>query len=93
MLSLERKELYQVKEGQTLEEIARAFCVSARLLVKENRLTKPPLAGTVLMIPSERGNLYTAREGDTKAVLCGSDENFVKKNGTHCLYLGMRVVL
>ena len=93
MLSLERKELYQVKERQTLEEIAKAFCVSPRLLAKTNNLLKQPRAGMVLIIPSESGNLYTAKEGDTKALLCGSEENFIKKNGTDCLYLGMRVVL
>ncbi len=93
MLLLERKTWYQVKKGQTLQEIADTFCVSARLLVKVNGLKEQPRAGAVLYIPKERGNVYTVKEGDTKALLCGSEENFERKNGTGILYLGMKVIL
>ena len=82
---------YQVKEGQTLAQIAQYFRVSPRLLAKENRLTAQPFAGQILAIPTERGNAYTVREGDTKALLCGSAENFEKRNGTQVFYLGMPV--
>ena len=68
MLRLDRKELYQVKSGQKLKEIAEAFCVSARLLVKENGLTEEPRAGRILRIPQEVGNAYTAKEGDIVGV-------------------------
>ena len=93
MLRLERKSLYQVKAGQTLVEIAETFCVSARVLAQVNGLKEEPKAGDVLYIPMENGNLYTVREGDSKSLLCGSEEKFVQKNGTSNLYLGMRVVL
>lgn len=93
MLRLERKGLYQVKEGQTLQQIADVFCVSARSLAKINGLVKEPRAGDLLYIPKEIGNVYTAKEGDTKTLLCGNEENFVKKNGTDILYLGMKVIL
>ena len=82
---------YRVKKGQTLEEIAEYFSVSERLLVKENGLTEAPFAGQILTIPTERGNAYTVQEGDTKALLCGSEENFYRKNGTDVFYIGMRV--
>ncbi len=92
MLKLESREWYLVKNGQTLADIARAFCVSARILAKENGLREEPRAGRVLHIPRERGNPYTVGQGDSRALLCGSVENFVKKNGEH-LYLGMRAIL
>ncbi|MBO5240310.1 MAG: LysM peptidoglycan-binding domain-containing protein [Clostridia bacterium] len=93
MLRLEQKRFYQVRAGQTLKEIASAFCVSEFLLAKCNRLKEPPFAGQILVIPSERGNAYTVKAGDTKVLLCGSEENFERKNGTDILYLGMRVIL
>ena len=71
--------------------IAQYFSVSEYLLAKENGLTQAPFAGQILRIPSERGNAYTVREGDTKALLCGSEENYVRKNGTDIFYIGMRV--
>ena len=74
-----------------MTEIADCFSVSEYLLAKENGLTQAPFAGQILRIPSERGNAYTVREGDTKALLCGSEENYVRKNGTDIFYIGMRV--
>lgn len=91
MLKLENVQFYQVKSGQGIEEIALAFSVSPWLLAKENRLTREPFAGQILKIPQEKGNLYIVREGDTKVLLCGSAENYAKKNGTDAFYLGMRV--
>ena len=84
---------YKVKEGQTLRAIAEAFCVSEFLLVKINGLQAQPLAGQVLEIPASRGNAYTVKQGDTKTLLCGGEEQFAYKNGTDILYLGMRVIL
>ena len=74
-----------------MEEIADYFSVSERLLAQKNGLTKAPFAGQILTIPTERGNAYTVQEGDTKALLCGSEENFYRKNGTDAFYIGMRV--
>ena len=93
MLRLKQRKFYRVQEGQTLREISEAFCVSEFLLAKCNQLKSPPYAGQILLIPDERGNVYTVKQGDTKALLCGSDENFERKNGTDILYLGMRVIL
>jgi LysM repeat protein len=93
MLTLEYREWYQVKEGQTVAEIARVYGVSARLLAQENGLKEEPRKGRLLKIPKMRGNAYTAREGDTKTLLCGSEENFKQRNGTMHVYPGMRVIL
>lgn len=76
-----------------MREIAEAFCVSERALVLANGLKGEPFCGQVLEIPASRGNAYTVKQGDTKTLLCGSDENFLRKNGTERLYLGMRVIL
>ena len=74
-----------------MEEIAAYFCVSPYLLAKLNSLTQPPPMGTILEIPSERGNEYVVRQGDSKTLLCGSAENFARRNGTDAFYIGMRV--
>lgn len=93
MLRLEINRFYQVKEGQTLEKIAKTFGVSSWLLAQCNALTEEPYAGQILTLPDERGNAYTAQAGESKALLCGSEENFIKKNGTDVVYPGMRVIL
>ena len=93
MLRFEQRKFYRVQAGQTLKEIACFFCVSEFLLAKCNHLKEPPKKGQILLIPEERGNAYIAGQGDSKALLCGSEENFEKKNGTDILYLGMRVIL
>ena len=94
MLKLEIPEYYQVQQGQTLQEIAYTFCLSERVLARENGLTKEVQKGQILFIPkSQIGNRYTVKEGDTKSLLCGSEENFFRRNGTDCFYIGMKVIL
>lgn len=74
-----------------MESIAAFFCVSPRLLAQENGLQCEPHAGQILRIPSVKGNAYTVREGDTKALLCGSERRFESLNGTGAFYVGMSV--
>lgn len=93
MLKTLQRQYYQVKEGQTIEEIAEYFSVSPRVLARENGLKAQPCAGKILSVPTECGNAYTVKEGDTPTLLCGSEENFVKKNGAGIFYLGMRAIL
>lgn len=93
MLKVLWQKYYKVKAGQTLRDVAEAFCVSERALALSNGLKGEPFCGQVLEIPDLRGNAYTVKRGDTKALLCGSAENFLRKNGTERLYLGMRVIL
>ena len=93
MLKMEIKRYYRVKRGQSLREIAEAFCVSCRLLAKENGLTEEAKAGQILRIPAERGNAFIVQAGQNRSLLCGSEENFRKRNGTDTLYIGMRVIL
>ena len=90
MLKTKKQKFYIVKEGQSLQEIAEYFSVAERLLAKVNGLTSPPTVGMILRIPQERGNGYVVCEGDTQELLCGSKENFVKKNGSDIFYIGMR---
>lgn len=94
MIKIEIPKYYQVREGQTLREIARAFGVSERVLAKTNGLTEEPFVGQVLTVPKEAvGNAYTACEGQTRALLCGDDERFMRLNGRTACYPGMRVLL
>ena len=91
MLKTENRKYYKVKAGQTLREISEYFSVSERLLVQKNGLVAPPQAGQILVVPDERGNAYIVRAGDDKILLCGSAENYRKKNGTDLFYIGMQV--
>lgn len=93
MLKTEKRDFYQIKKGQSLAEIAAYFSVSEHLLAQENGLSQPPQAGQILRIPTERGNAYVVREGDTKELLCGTAERYREKNGTDTFYIGMRVIL
>ena len=93
MLKFQAYEYYVVKEGQTLQEIARAYHLSCRAIIRENGLQAPPQAGQVLYMPTCFGNFYLAQEGEDKALLCGSERAFEQKNGTPHLYIGMPVVL
>ncbi len=76
-----------------MRQIAAYYSVSPYLLAKVNGLSAPPREGEILEIPKERGNLYVVREGDTKELLCGSEENYARKNGTDIFYIGMRMIL
>ncbi len=91
MLKTETKTYYKVKSGQSLEDIAEYFSLSPYLLASENELKTPPREGQILKIPPRRGNGYIVREGDTKELLCGSEENYERLNGTSAFYIGMRV--
>ena len=93
MLKTKSANFYKVQSGQTLQEIADYFSVSEFLLAKTNGLKSEVSAGMILAIPKECGNAYIVREGDTKSLLCGSEEAFLQKNGTDIFYLGMRVIL
>lgn len=79
-------EFYRVKKGQRVREIACAFGLPPRVLARENGLTEEAEEGQILKIPQERRNLYLVQGGESKTVLCGSAENFEKRNGTTRLY-------
>ena len=93
MLKTEQVKYYRVKEGQGVREIAEYYSVSPYLLARCNGLYEEPSAGVILEIPTQRGNFYTVQAGDTKILLCGSEENSEKRNGTDIFYIGMRVIL
>ncbi len=76
-----------------MSQIAAYFSVSPYLLARENGLTAPPYAGQLLQIPDACGNGYVVREGDTKRLLCGSEENYERLNGTAVFYVGMHVIV
>ncbi len=93
MLKTEKVNYYKVKSGQTLTQIAAYFSVSPYLLAKENDLKEEPTQGQILQIPPYCGNAYVVREGDTKALLCGSEERYERLNGTSLFYVGMHVIV
>ncbi len=92
-LEPELKTYYRLKKGQSLCDVARFYGVPPRVLAAYNRLEEEPPAGRVLQIPAERRNLYTVRGGESKALLCGSKENFEERNQTEHLYIGQIVWL
>ncbi len=84
---------YRVKRGQNVKAIARAFGLTPRLLAAANELSEEAEEGQVLLIPEAEGNLYLVRGGETKTLLCGSKENFEKKNKTDCFYIGQIICI
>ncbi len=93
MLQLSIPKYYQVRRGQTVKTIARTFGVAVGVLISANTLTQEVFAGQILRIPDIRGNAYVAQAGDSKALLCGSEENYIRRNGTDVLYPEMTVIL
>ncbi len=91
MLFIKIPVYYKVKAGQTLRSVAEAFSVPETRVVYDNSLTGEVHEGQLLRLPQEKGNLYTVRAGDTKELLCGSRENYKRKNGTDAFYPGMKI--
>lgn len=92
-LSLCRPKYYRVKKGQTLSAVAKAFGLPPRILAVENALSEELFEGQILFIPACEGNLYTVRGGESKTLLCGSAENFGRKNRTDCFYIGQVILI
>ena len=93
MLKTEQVKYYRVKEGQGVREIAEYFSVSPYLLARCNGLYEEPSAGVILEIPTQRGNFYTVQAGDTKTLLCGSEERYNEINRTTFCYPGLKIFL
>ncbi len=91
-LRLYRPALHQVRRGQTLDAIARAFGTTARCIAYENALREEPAPGTLLRIPAG-GNRYVVAGGESRTLLCGSPAAFYAKNHTNALYPGEEVLL
>lgn len=87
--------LYCVRENDTLRSVSEACKVPASVLIACNRLREFPAAGTLLVLPRERGLMYVVRAGDTLASVCAehgmSREEFVRLNGCTYVYPTQRV--
>ncbi len=92
-LTLEEPKFYRVKQGQSLQMIARVFRIPPRVLAEHNRLTGEPPAGSVLELPAERHDLYLVQGRESKTLLCGSKEAFESRNRTPFLFPGQLVWL
>lgn len=91
-LQLIRPKIHRVCRGQTLSSIARTFGVTPRVLAAANNLICEVEEGQLLTIPPA-GNLYRVRGGESCTLLCGSLENFQKRNVTEHLYPTQEVLL
>ena len=84
--------LYKVKRGQTIKMLASELSTTAYAIVGENHLIEELFEGQLIVLPRQ-GALYTVQAGDTKSLLCGSDEEYARKNRTQIFYPGMRALL
>ena len=91
MLKIQQRQFYQVQAGQTLQEIAEAFCISPFKLAEVNNISEPIKTGRILYIPNEKGDAYIVKAGEDKRLLCGSEERYLSLNGTSVLYPGMKI--
>lgn len=92
-LQLKRKDFYTVKEGQTVREIARELFLPLSLLVSVNHLKSEVKKGQILYVPKNGYTMYRVEGGESKEGLCGSAEEFERKNGTKYLYPTQEVAL
>ena len=83
---------YRVKRGQKLATVARAFGCPPRALAAFNDLSEEIEEGQIIKIPPCR-NLYKVRGGESKSLLCGSEEGFEERNGTKCFYPAQQIFL
>ena len=90
MLKLGIGQLYKVKGGQKLEEVASECATTVFAIVHRNGLKEELYDGQLIFLP-EPANVYVVQAGDTKQLLCGGDAEFFQKNGTDVFYPGMRV--
>ena len=93
MLKIRIPKYYQVKSGQNIKDVSWAFGVAVGALIRENGLTQELYEGQLLCIPDLLGDRYIVQPTDTKTLLCGSAENYEKKNGTQVFYPEMMVIL
>ena len=92
MLQIGNFQFYKVKRGDTVKGISEQLPTTMYALIAENGLKNEPLEGDILRLPAP-ANLYTVQAGDTKTLLCGSEEAYHTRNGTTVFYIGMRVCL
>ena len=92
MLKTWTGKIYKVKRGQTLKGLAKELSTTEYALIACNGLQTEVYEGQILILPESR-NIYTVQVGDTKSLLCGSEEGYQIQNGTTVFYLGMRVLL
>lgn len=83
---------YLVKEGDTLQSIAKGAEVSPTALCKLNGIPmKNGLKiGMILAIPPS-GDRYTVQIGDSVTNLCGSEERFEELNCETSIYPGKEI--
>lgn len=91
MLKISIPRFYKVRKNQTLRAVAEAFSVPETRIAADNNLHGEIEEGQILVLPQDKGNLYVVRAGDTKELLCGSKENYRRKNGTDAFYPGMKI--
>ncbi len=92
MLKIGDLQFYKVKRGDTIQGLCGQLPTTMYALIAENGLRDEIKEGDILRLPPA-ANLYTVQAGDTKALLCGSEEGYHQRNGTSVFYLGMRVCL
>ena len=87
--------LYEVREGDTVQQVAAAHALTPALLIAANGLSVFPPAGSLLILPHAEGELHTVAPGEDVASLCEaygmSAEEFVRMNGCREVFPAQRV--
>jgi hypothetical protein len=92
MLKTAIRQPYKVKRGQTLSTLAREYSTTEYAIIARNALKEELYEGQLIYLP-EPSNVYVVQPTDTKILLCGSEERYFLKNGTHVFYPAMRVLI
>ena len=89
--------LYSVAAGDTLLTVSEKVGLPPAVFVRAAGLKELPKEGTLLVLPSREGELYTVEAGETLDSLCKkmqvSREDFVRLNGCAYVYPTQKVLL
>lgn len=87
--------LYEVREGDTAQQVAAAHALTPTLLVAANGLSAFPPAGSLLILPHAEGEMHIVAPGESVASLCErfgmTEEEFFRMNGCRAVYPAQRV--
>lgn len=86
--------LYEMKRGESLEEVCLRRGVPPLCVIRFNKLDRPPEAGEILSVP--RGKVHIVSAGETSASVSAafgmSEDEFCALNGKD-LFVGQEVLV
>lgn len=91
------RQIYIVRRGQTIKDVAKHFEIPEHIIITENGLTGDVCEGDALLISSSQTQEYVVGVGETFESVCekfGADrEEVARLNGVDYVWVRMRLLL